>query len=273
MSFLPVFTSDPFLALNPYPWDSPLGRHWHEVAALTAVYFVLQGLSSAYCPVVVGKPYLELNRKTRINFDIHVVSMVQCVLSCLIILPMWGHSHWQNRAEDSMLSVLGTTDYGNLVASLTVGYFVWDTYVCIKYYLLFGAGFLFHGVAALYVFSLCLWWPFCQPWIPGFLLFEASTPFVNINWFASRLPKGTVNSKVVVINGILLMVTFFLVRIVWGFYSLALVATDMWKQFSDHPWWIPSSVLAINLLLDALNVFWFTRMVQIAKKQARVKKE
>ncbi|KAG7195802.1 uncharacterized protein KQ657_002187 [Scheffersomyces spartinae] len=273
MSFLPVFERDPFLGLNPYPWDSPLGRHWHEIAASTLMYFILQSLLSTYTPIYVGKPYLDLNRKTRINFDIHVVSMVQCILSCAMIIPMWGQSHWQNRTEDPVSSILGTTDYGNLVASLTIGYFIWDTYVCLRYFLLFGFGFLFHGIAALYVFVLCLWWPFCQPWIPGFLIFEASTPFVNINWFASRLPKGTISGTVTVINGILLMLTFFLVRIIWGFYSVALVATDMWKTWSYHAWWIPSSVLAINVFLDVLNVFWFTRMIQIAKKQARAKRD
>ncbi|ABN65728.2 predicted protein [Scheffersomyces stipitis CBS 6054] len=267
-SHFPVFTEDPFLSLRPFP-EHPtnfLEEHWHEVLASFLFYFTAQLLSAPFSTAYFGKTYTQLPHKTKVNFDIHVVSMVQCVISIGILIPMWNHSHWQNRVEDPFSSILGASNYGGFVAALTIGYFLWDLYVCVRWYSLFGLGFLFHGFAAFYVFS-CSLIPYCQPWIPAFLLFELSTPFVNINWFASRLPAGTFNDTFVIVNGLGLLITFFSVRIAWGFYAAFMVATDMFAVFGKTHWFLPVTILGLNLMLDSLNVFWFYKMVMIAKKK------
>lgn len=122
---------------------------------------------------------------------------------------------------------------------------MWDLFVCIRYFKLFGFSFLFHGAAALYVF-VCSLRPYCLPWAPAFLLFELSTPFVNVNWFATRLPAGTISDTVVMINGLLLLATFFFVRIIWGFYAAGLVAYDMYRVFDKAPIFLPLSILALK---------------------------
>lgn len=112
-----------------------------------------------------------------------------------------------------------------------------------------------------------------MPWVPAFLSFEGSTPFVNMNWFASKLPAGTFSDKFVMINGLLLMVVFFVVRILWGFYAVSQVAYSLWHSRDlVHPFF-PIVVLSINLMLNALNVFWFYKMVKIAKKKAMKSKK
>lgn len=264
---LPVFEEDPFLQYRPFPahTDSLVLRHWHEIVVSFVFYTVIQIASGPLARQYLGTKYTALPKKTRINFDIHVVSMVQCLISIALLLPMWNHSHWANRLDDPASSVLGYTPYGGLVAGVTVGYFLWDVVVCIKYFTLFGVGFLFHGCAALFVFSTCFV-PYAMPWIPAFLLFELSTPFVNVNWFASRLPTGTFSNRTVVINGLMLLFTFFSVRIVWGFYAVTLVATDMFAVWSQAPIVLPITILLLNVNLDVLNCFWFYKMLVIAKK-------
>jgi hypothetical protein len=277
MSFItqhfPVFEKDPFLQFRPFPAEptSLVLKHWHEIFVSFVFYTAIQIASGPLSRKYLGTKYTSLSKKTRINFDIHVVSMVQCVISIGMLIPMWNHSHWANRSEDPVSSVLGYTPYGGLVAGLTVGYFLWDVVVCLKYFSLFGFGFLFHGCAALFVFSTCFY-SYAMPWIPAFLLFELSTPFVNINWFASRLPAGTLSNRTVAINGIMLLLTFFSVRIVWGFYSATLVATDMLACWSMAPIVLPVTILLLNVNLDILNCFWFYKMLLIAKKQIMSKK-
>lgn len=269
MAVLPVFEHDPFLQYRPFPEEASnlFSAHWHEMAASVVFYQIIQWLSPVFAKRYLGSSYTTLPAKTKLNFDIHVVSMVQCIISIAILLPMWNHPNWANRISDPEASIFGTTDYGALVASLTIGYFVWDLLVCLVYFKLFGIGFLFHAFAALYVFA-CTLVPYAQPWIPGFLLFELSTPFVNINWFASRLPAGTVSDRLILINGLLLLFTFFSVRIVWGFYAVSIVAADMFQVLHLLGYFLPATILALNVLLDSLNIFWFWKMVQIAKKKA-----
>lgn len=273
-SHFPVFEEDVFLKFRPFPAEPAnfFEAHWHEIAASFLFYNAVQWLSPRVSSALLGTKYTALPLKTRINFDIHVVSQVQCIVSILAIVPCWNHPYILNRAVDPQHSILGYYPYGGLVLGISTGYFMWDTYVCAKYYRLFGAGFLLHGVAALYVFGTSFL-PFLIPWIPSFLLFELSTPFVNMNWFASKLPKGTFSQKFVIVNGLLLMAVFFSVRILWGFYAVGLLAWDMYRiRHQVHPFW-PVMVLSLNALLDVLNVFWFCKMVLIAKKTTLSKRD
>lgn len=264
----PVFTEDPLAWARPFPAnpESHFAAHWHEIVLSALFYFLLQAFSPVISKRIFAKSYTGLNNKTKVNFDIHVVSMVQCILSILILVPAWNHPHFQNRKLDPYNSVFGYNAYLGFVSAVTVGYFVWDLFVCIRYINLFGPGFLMHAFAALFVFS-CTLRPYALPWTPAFLIFELSTPFVNINWFASRLPAGTISDTVIAVNGILLIVVFFLVRIVWGFYAVCIAAYDMYAVL-DHDWkFLPISILLLNLALDFLNFYWFLKMLAIAKKK------
>lgn len=270
LAFLPVCTEDPLAWTRPFPAHptNAFLAHWHEALGSAVFYFLVQLSSPLVCKACFGKNYTGLNMKTKLNFDIHVVSMVQCVVSIAALLPGWNHLHVKNRVSDPYSSIYGYTAYNGFVSAITMGYFVWDLYVCLKHRKLFGLGFLLHAFAALYVFT-CSLIPYCLPWMPAFLLFELSTPFVNINWFGSRLPAGTISDTVMAINGLLLIAIFFLVRIVWGFYAISLVAIDMYQVAQHATYLLPISILGLNILLDVLNVFWFSKMLAIANKKLR----
>ncbi|CUM48793.1 TLC domain-containing protein [Debaryomyces fabryi] len=271
--FLPVFNEDPLLKFRPFPETTtiPLFAHWHEIMGSFLMYVMIQKLSPMVSSRLFGKSYTQLNFKTKTNFDIHVVSMVQCVISILALIPMWNHPTWKNRITDPASAVLVYYPYGGFVSSITVGYFVWDLVVCFKYMNLFGVGFLVHAVSALVVFGSTLA-PFCIPWVPAFLIFELSTPFVNVNWFASKMPAGFISDEVAVVNGILLLVTFFTVRILWGFYAVVAVARDMFAVWDQLYKVMPIVTLFLNATLDLLNVYWFYKMLLIAKKKASGRK-
>lgn len=261
---------DPLAWSRPFPVNAltSFQAHWHEVLGLFLFYCAIQAASPWVSKAVVGNAYTGLNAKTKLNFDIHVVSMVQCIILIVVLIPSWGNEHFQNRASDPYGSIFGYNEYLGFVVAITIGYFIWDLIVCLMYIRLFGAGFLLHAFAALYVFGVALIKPYCMPWVPAFLLFELSTPFVNVNWFSSRLPAGTVPDKLVIVNGLLLLVVFFLVRIAWGFYAVGLVAYDMYRTLHMTSLFMPASILILNFSLDVLNVYWFMKMVAIAKKKA-----
>lgn len=56
--------------------------------------------------------------------------------------------------------VFGYSPFGADVSAMACGYFLWDSYVSLKYMRLFGVGFALHGLASLAVFLfgfVCSW--------------------------------------------------------------------------------------------------------------------
>lgn len=64
---------------------------------------------------------------------------------------------------------------------------------------------------------------------PIFILYELSSPFLNIHWFCDKL--SLTGSKLQLYNGILLMTTFFLCRLVWGSYQSFRVFSDIFTAY------------------------------------------
>lgn len=239
-----------------------LPHHIEEVFLSVAFYQAVYHVSSFLSPKLC-QGYKTLSRRTQLNFDIHVVSQVQAVLILVLAYPLFGD---KTLAADR---VYGYTSYAGFVNATGLGYFAWDIYICLKHLDMFGIGFAVHGIGAGFVFLQCMR-PFLAYYQPHFLLFELSTPFLNVNWFASHLPAGSIPFKYQKINGIFLLASFFLVRIVWGFYQALRVANDVFLGAvvyeRVHPLWASVGVVVSNLALDVLNVYWFYKMLRLAKR-------
>ncbi len=107
-------------------------------------------------------------------------------------------------------------------------------------------------------------------------------------------------SKPQLYNGIALLVTFFSCRLIWGTWQSAVVYADMWRglrspptpaylaaAFADPatsadphanpmafardaaavPLWLTLVYLSSNVVLNALNWFWFVKMVAAVRKR------
>lgn len=239
-------------------------KHGHEIVGSFVFYqLVYAYFAPWFNRLVFRSQYTSIkDRKTKVNFDIHTVSSVQCLVTFYSIAP-------------TLLLPMGLNvvtyrdELASMASALAVGYFLWDLLICVRYFNLYGFEFLAHALSSLYVFTVSLR-PFCQAWVGKFLLFEASTPFVNNNWFIAQLSKGS--SKPVVpmwvnaVNGVLLLVTFFSVRILWGFTAIGILIFQMWKVRSSLPLKQSAILCALNLILNTLNVFWFSKMLKLAKK-------
>lgn len=239
-----------------------LPLHLHEILFAAVFYEVLYRVSSVLSPRLC-QSYRALTRRTQINFDIHIVSMIQALLILALSYPLFGD-------EVLAQSPNAYTPYSGFVCAMALGYFVWDSYVCLRYIKLFGPGFLVHGLAAGFVFMQALR-PYALKWAPIFLFFEASTPFLNVHWFTSHLPAGLIPSWAELLNGVCLLFTFFSVRIVWGFYYAFRFAQEAFFHDTERiqPVWIPLTMLGSNLALDVLNVYWFSKMLKLATKKLK----
>lgn len=131
-----------------------LTLHIHELLFATIAYhlictFLSPFLSTFFFPRI----YPALPPRTKLNWDVHVVSLTQAVaINSLALWVMWvdeerGSMGWEER-------VWGYDGAGGMIQGFAAGYFLWDLMVCVRHVGLFGWGLLAHAVAALVVFSL-----------------------------------------------------------------------------------------------------------------------
>ena len=133
-----------------------------------------------------------------------------------------------------------------------------------------------------------------------FILYELSSPFLNIHWFCDKLNKT--GSTIQLLNGIALLITFFFCRIVWGSYQSVRVFSDVFHAYTAGtitlfdpdvgklntttatsavlktdmmrfaegqrvPLWLTAAYLASNITLNGLNWFWFGKMIETIRKR------
>jgi hypothetical protein len=237
--------------------------HFHEVLLSLASYNLIFLLSQLILPRV-WKTYTAMSPRTQLNFCIHVVSMVQCIVIMVLSYPLFDD---QTLSKDR---VGGYTPYCGFVCAMALGYFIWDSYICLRHIRLFGPGFVLHGLGSFFVFLQSMR-PYVMYYTPIFLLFEASTPFVNIHWFATHLPEGTVPQWVQAINAVFLLITFFAARLVWGIYQAYRLFSDVFGDnlTFDYPAWVHYCTLVSNVSLTLLNMFWFRKMIKLAVRRIR----
>ncbi|KAH8730749.1 TLC domain-containing protein [Phaeosphaeriaceae sp. PMI808] len=277
-----------------------LPLHFHEVAIAYAIYHttnkhVAPILSRYFFPRI----YPSFNARTKLNWDVHIVSFVQSVLICSMALwVMWADD--ERNSMDTKERVYGYTGASGLIQAFAGGYFLWDLVITLQNMDIFGIGMLFHAISALCVFFLGFR-PFVNFYATNFILYELSSPFLNIHWFCDKL--NMTGSTLQFVNGIALLFTFFSCRLCWGTYQSIRVFSDIFRaytagtvtltdssfgrlnnstivgnaafkydilHFADGqsvPLWLAAAYLASNITLNGLNWFWFGKMIETLRKR------
>ncbi|KAL8712600.1 MAG: hypothetical protein Q9220_003131 [cf. Caloplaca sp. 1 TL-2023] len=202
-----------------------LPLHIHEVLFATLSYhltciYISPLLSRLLFPSI----YPSLPRRTQLNWDVHVVSLVQSVFVCAAAIWVIIVDE-ERKAMDWKERVWGYDGGGGMIQAFAAGYFLWDLQICVRYLGIFGWGMLMHAVSALIVFSLGFR-PFVNFYAPTFILYELSSPFLNFHWFFDKLHMT--GSPAQWYNGIALLGSFFCCRLIWGTYQSLRVYQDCW---------------------------------------------
>ncbi|KAJ5430413.1 hypothetical protein N7491_007429 [Penicillium cf. griseofulvum] len=287
-------------------FNSPtLTDHIHEVIAAFAFYLFIHAVLSPCLSPILFKSYNKLTPRTKLNWDIHVVSFIQSIV--INAAALWVmYSDEERSSMTSGERVFAYTGACGLIQALAVGYFVYDLIVSIVHVRMFGIGMLFHAVSALWVFSLGFR-PFLNYFAPTFILYELSSPFLNIHWFLDKV--NMTGSRAQWYNGMALLFSFFACRLVWGTWQTAVVCSPLSEpasvnanvfypardgslcvneacaranaeitKFKEYtaggvPTWLVATYVGSNLILNFLNFFWFSKMVETVLKRFRTPAE
>ena len=131
-----------------------LPLHAHEILPAFCFYeFVNIVISPRVSTYLFPNVYPKLSRKTKVNWNVHFVSMVQ---SCLInAVTLWVIYNDRKRMQmDWRQRVWGYTGATGMVQGFAAGYFLWDLLASIKDVDVHGWGALAHAASALVISSL-----------------------------------------------------------------------------------------------------------------------
>lgn len=216
---------------------------------------------------LVASPYLSKKftpqiyagfktRKARNNWNIHLVSLVNALL--LNYLAFRGLYHEGTEKDKAF----GWDDSVGLANAVAVGHFMWDAADASINFI--DIGFLIHGFACMILYSLTFR-PFVAYYAPRFLLWELSTPFLNVHWILDKL--NMTGSNLQFINGIVLLATFFCARIAYGWY----LSYHFWGTLIETWGQVPLPIVGFlalgNVTLNTLNLIWFSRMIRTIRKR------
>lgn len=97
------------------------------------------------------------------------------------------------------------------------------------------------------------------------LITESSTPFVNLFVLLRILKKQ--NSKLFVVNSILMIISFFACRVypIWWHWKVT-ISTHLDPEVVILPILVRAWTIFTYVVFDALNVFWFYKMSKGALK-------
>ncbi|KAJ7074199.1 TLC domain-containing protein [Mycena amicta] len=198
----------------------------------------------------------KMNSRARNNWAIHVCSQVHA----FVIIPLaWRCVGLPELDADR---AFGWHERNGTVQAIACGYFLWDSLDSILNF--DNIGFVLHGLTCGSIYFLSFI-PFLAYYAPRFLLWETSTIFLNVHWALDKTNRtgGTLQ----LVNGLFLVVSFTLVRILAGGYW----SYQFYETLFDNKDKIPLAALVVpgigNIILQGLNWFWLIKMISSLRKR------
>lgn len=250
-----------------------LARYLPTVIQSLALWLALQLLSARLSPKLFPRTFANLRPATRASWHVHWVAF--CHAS--IITPLAARLWWKVYKQGGMTGshtlardrLYGFDEEAASVYAIALGYFIWDAVVSALYD---GPAFVAHGLVAMGAFIFVFHPIFMYDGL-GFLLWELSTPFLNIHWFLDKL--GMTGGKLQLINAAFLLSSYVFARLTFGVYNslswMMLVHFPSKPAYPSIPLHIKIFFTTGNVVLNSLNFIWFRAMIRAVQKRFTAK--
>ena len=197
-----------------------------------------------------SKTYKNMNQGSRIQFNNRVVSTIHSVLAFVHSLT----SIYTNKIQPYS-KITDISDYAMYSMEFSTGYFLWDLFASLEEQ---DTSYLLHAIACLGVFSTGCIDPSITMFIIPFLMYECSTPFINIRWF---LLKFKYLQRYIASLEKLIFILFFVSRIGIGLPIQYKILNIYYSHFEAFPTIKGLGIMFSNIALGGLNVYWCGKMV------------
>ncbi|KAJ2236274.1 hypothetical protein IWW45_001929 [Coemansia sp. RSA 485] len=240
-----------------------LAPYWPGIVAFALLFQLLRLSSNTLSSLVFGAKFDALTPRQKYDWGIRVVSQVHAVAVVVLAVPIFFK---EELIKDTLY---GFDDYASRVYTIICGYFLWDTFVSISDVKKIGFGFVVHGLASFGVYILAFK-PSLQYYGASFIMFEASTIFLNINWWLDKL--GMTGSKLQLYNAVTLLFLYLTVRIMFGSYMSYHLFEDLKARGTQTsaPLYYFYRIANGSILL--LSYYWFYLLIVGAMKRFSSKK-
>ncbi|GAA5797063.1 hypothetical protein HPULCUR_002441 [Helicostylum pulchrum] len=210
---------------------STLRYHWQTVLTSTVIFAIIYEMSRIFSPVLFPKTFQFFKGYNGPNWHVHVVSTIHC----LVVVTGSFFIFADNTLDQDRVN--GYVRWAADIYSISCGYFLWDTIIAIYFYKYQGISMVLHGLVSFSVFIFS---------------------FDKLGW---------TGSKIQLINGVILLLTFFFARIVFGTFMSYRMWTDIYAVKDDVPWryWIVYG--GGNFITTCLNIWWFSQMITMLRKR------
>ena len=131
-----------------------LPYHTHEILPSFAIYtFLNVVISPRVSTYLFPKTYPSLSKKTKINWNVHFVSLIQsCFINSLALAVIYlDKARWSMGPRERVWGYTGAT---GMVQGFSAGYFLWDLAMSAKNMDVLGPGSFMHAASALAVSML-----------------------------------------------------------------------------------------------------------------------
>ena len=155
----PFFAPPGFLVRASQPLANALALqtlplHAHEILPAFCLYqFVYAIVAPRLSARLFPRTYPYLSTSTKINWDVHFVSMIQaCLINTAALWVLYVDT--ERRGLDWTERVWGYSGASGMVQAFAAGYFLWDLIISAKDINVHGWGALAHAACALVITSL-----------------------------------------------------------------------------------------------------------------------
>lgn len=128
-----------------------LPLHVHQIVNAFLFYeaiFLL--VSPALSQILINRVYAQLPRRTRVNWNVRVVSTIQATFVCFSALQViFSDPARRSMSRDERLWAYSSSS--GRVQAYAAGYFLWDVLVSVQHLDVLGPGSLVHALSALMV--------------------------------------------------------------------------------------------------------------------------
>ncbi|KAJ2353649.1 hypothetical protein H4S02_013268, partial [Coemansia sp. RSA 2611] len=235
-----------------------LAPYWPALLGLAGFFQLLRLSSNTLSSLVFGAKFDKLSVRQKYDWGIRVVSQVHALVVVVLAVPIFF------KEELLRDTLYGFNDYTAWVYTIVCGYFLWDIFVSVSDVKRMGVGFVVHAVGSFGVYILSFR-PSLQYYGASFIMFEASTIFLNINWWLDKL--GMTGSRLQLYNASVLLFLYFTVRIVFGTYMSFMLFNDLKTQGTQTSAVLYYFYRIANHSILGLSYYWFYLMIAAVKKR------